>query len=357
MHYKLLALSFVVAAVGCGSDSTTDPAGPVMLMRIMVQDAQPFGARGVAVDLLDTPGSPLSTAIACDANHPCVADFLLQQVSPNVACTTAGTCTDPLAAGDAPLTPPATGRQGEAGGTQLRLVFSKLLPSTIKPTDVLEVDDASGTAVPGTALWDPSGSPTVSSDPILIPYGPALVFKPNAPFNAHAQYTIKVNASLVTDRAGNPMADQNGVVVTGTYTKPFTTEALLLLPQTTASDVTKAGLTVTPDEILQLGFNAPAASTTTCTATTGGAPVPVKAYAEAGADTTRCAAPDATLLDIVAVDGTGAATDWAAGDYTVSCTVDAAGGGGSTTVSGTFTVGGAAQPGDPLSRTQHVICP
>jgi len=211
--------------------------------------------------------------------------------------------------------------------------------------------------VPGTALWDPSGSPTLSSDLILIPYGPALVFKPNAPFNAGAQYTIKVNASLVTDRAGNPMADQNGNVVTGTYTKTFTTEGLLMLPQTTLSDVTKAGLTVTPDEILQLGFNAPAASTTTCTAMTGGAAVNVKAYAEAGADTANCASPNATLLNLVAVDGTGAPTDWAAGDYTISCNVAAAGGGGATTVSGTFTVGGAAQAGDPLSRTQHVVCP
>ncbi|MCA1664661.1 MAG: Ig-like domain-containing protein [Myxococcales bacterium] len=357
MHYKLLALSFAVAAVGCGSDSTNDPGGPVMLMRIMVQDAQPFGVRGAAMDLLDTPGSPLSTATPCDANHQCVVDYLLQHVSPNVACTAAGSCTDPLAAGDAPLTPPETGRQGEAGGTQLRLVFNKLLSSTIKPSDVLVVVDAAGTPVPGTALWDPSGSATVSSDPILIPYGPALVFKPNAPFNAHAQYTIQVNASLVTDRSGNRMADQNGVVVGGTYTKAFTTEALTLLPQTTVSNVTKPGLTVTPDEILQLGFNAPAASSTACTASRGGVPVLVKAYADAGADTASCAAADATLLDIVAVDATGAPTDWAAGDYTISCTVDAAGGGGSTTVSGTFTVGGAAAQGDPQSRTRHVVCP
>ena len=32
-----------------------------------------------------------------------------------------------------------------------------------------------------------------------------------------------------------------------------------------------------------------------------------------------------------------------AGDYTISCEVDAAGGGGSTTVSGTFTVGGSGR--------------
>jgi hypothetical protein len=357
MQYKLLAFAFAVLAVGCGNDSSSDPPGPVMLVRIMVQDAQPFGVRGAAMDLLDTAGSPLSTAVACDAGRPCVVPFLVQQVSPDVSCTAAGTCTDPLAAGPAvPLSPPDTGRQGEAGGTQLRLVFSKLLPSTIKPSDIVEIDDASGAMVAGNVYWDPSGAPGVSSDPILIPYGPALVFKPNAPFDAHMQYTIKVNASLVTDRAGNPMADQNGAIVSGTFVKTFTTEELTLLKQATLTDVT-AGATVTPDEILQLGFNAPAASSTACTATTGGAAVAVRAYAEAGADASNCAAANATLVNLVAVDAGGAPIDWAAGDYTISCTVDAAGGGGSTTVSGSFTVGGAAQAGDPQSRTQHVVCP
>ena len=357
MKYPLIALTFAVAAVGCGNDSSNDPGGPVMLMRIMVQDSQPFGARGVAMDLLDTPHSPLSLAVGCDAGHPCVPQFLLQQYQPDFSCTAAGTCNDPLAAGPAaPLVPPVTHRQGEAGGSQLRLVFNKLLPSTIKPGDVLEVDDASGAAVAGSAFWDPSGAPGVSSDPILIPYGPALVFKPNAPFEAHMQYTIKVNASLVTDRSGNPMADQNGTLVTGTFTKAFLTESLILLPATTLTDVTASGVTITPNDILQLSFNAPAAASTTCTATSAGAPVLLKAYAEAGADTAGCATANATLLDIVAVDALGAPTDWPAGAYNVSCTVDAAGGGGSTTVTGTFTVGGSAQPGDPQSRTQHVVC-
>src|SRR6476659_172089 len=128
MQHKLIALSFAAVAVaGCGDPSHDDPSGPVMLMRIMVQDAHPNGVRGVAMDLLDVPGSALSTAVACDVNHPCIADFLMQQVSPDVTCTQAGTCTDPLAPGLAPLTPPETHRSGEAGGTQLRLVFNKLL--------------------------------------------------------------------------------------------------------------------------------------------------------------------------------------------------------------------------------------
>jgi hypothetical protein len=355
MRYKLLALSFAaVAVVGCGDPSNDDPPGPVQLVRIMVQDSQPFGARGVAMDLLDVPGSLFSTAVACDASHPCTVPYTMQHIEPTLTCGQGGLCNDPLAAGLAPLTPPETHRQGEAGGTQLRLVFSKLLDASIKTETVLEVDDASGAAVTGIAEWDPSGAANISSDVILIPYGPALVFKPDAPFQAGAQYTIKLDGSKVRDRAGNPLADQSGTIVTGTYTKAFTTEGIMLLPQTTLTNVaTAAAVTITPDEILQLGFNAPAAATTACTATMGGAPVAVKAYAEGGGS---CAAPDATLLNIVAVDGAGAPADWAAGSYTVSCTVAAAGGGGSTTVSGSFSVAGTATAGDPQSRTQHPVC-
>ena len=356
MQYKLVAVALAVAAVGC-DPSNSDPGGPVVLERIMVQDAHPFGVRGVAMDLLDTAGSPLSTAVRCDANRPCVTGFLLGGVEPDFSCTPAGTCSDPLAAGLAPLTPPETHRTGEAGGTQLRLVFNKVLSSNNAAGDVLEVDDATGAKVAGDAYYDPSGGAS-SSDPVRSPYGPALVFKPAAPFDAQAQYTIKINAALVSDRSGNPMADQSGTPVSGTYTKTFTTESLLLLPQTTLTDIAATTpVSIRSDEILQLSFNAPAAASTSCTATSGGLPVAVKSYAEAGADTAKCAAADATLLDIVAVDALGAPTDWPAGDYSVSCAVAAAGGGGTTTVTGGFTVAGTPLPNDPQSRTQHVVCP
>ena len=351
-----MAIVLVAAAVGC-DPSNSDPGGPVTLVRIMVQDSQPYGVRGVAMDLLDTIGSPYSTAVRCDANTPCVPQFMLGGVAPDVSCTQAGVCTDPLTAGLAPLTPPETHREGEEGGTQLRLVFDKVLSTKNAAGDVLEVDDATGAKVVGDAYYDPSGAPT-SSDPIRAPYGPALVFKPTSPFDAQAQYTIKINAALVADRSGNPMADQTGTIVSGTFTKTFTTENLALLPATTLTNVAgTTAVSVTPDEILQLGFNAPAGAATSCTASMGGVPVAVKAYAEAGADTSKCAATDATLLDIVAVDALGAPTDWATGDYTVSCDVAAAGSAGSTTVTGAFTVAGTPLPNDPQSRTQHVVCP
>ena len=224
MRRIFASFAVVLLAAGCGSDVPGDPAGPVKLVRIMVQDSLPQGVRGVAMDLLDTPGSPLTTAHACSDSAPCVVNYTFQHVSPDVSCSAAGFCTDPIAAGLAPLVPPETHRPGEAGGTQIRLVFNKLLPASVDTAKVIELDDASGAAVAGTVAWDPSGSQDESSDLIIAPYGPALVFRPTAPLHASASYTIKVNAALVTDRDGNPMADQNGVVVAGTYTKSFTTE-------------------------------------------------------------------------------------------------------------------------------------
>ncbi len=357
---KLLALGLVVVATGCDDNHTgqlKDPSGPVQLVRIMVQDSQPFGVRGVAMDLLDTPGSTYSTAVACSDIDPCLPQFVLAGANPDFSCTPAGTCNDPLAAGVAPLTPPESGAPGEAGGTQIRLVFNKLLPATIQAAQVAELDDAAGNKVAADAIWDPTGSSTTTSDPIRSPFGPAIVLKPTAPLDANAQYTIKLNGALVTDRAGNPMADPSGAVVSGVYTKPFTTEKLALLAATTLTDVTSPGVSIKPDEILQLGFNARFASATSCTAMLGGTAVQLKAYPEAGSDPAACAAAtDATLLDLVAVDAQGAPVDWAAGSYSVSCQVVANGGGGTTTVSGTFTVAGTATAQDPQSRTQHVVC-
>ena len=108
MKSKLMAFVLVAAAVGC-DPSNSDPGGPVTLVRIMVQDSQPYGVRGVAMDLLDTLGSPYSTAVRCDANTPCVPQFMLGGVAPDVSCTQAGVCTDPLTAIDVPAFTNQTG--------------------------------------------------------------------------------------------------------------------------------------------------------------------------------------------------------------------------------------------------------
>lgn len=377
----LVTGAFAVAALGCDDVHTgqgSDPSGPVELVRIMVQDAQPSGVRGVAVDLLDTAGSPLSTAVACSDTNPCQRDFVLQGANPDFTCSPAGVCNDPLAAAAAPIIPAETGAAGEAGGTQVRLVFDKLLNASfetvaIDPTQlpgsnktyqlaagVIEIDDPDGKALAGPQLWDPSGSPTTTSDPITSPFGPALVVKPLG-LSPSTTYTIKVDASKVTDRKGNPMADQNGNVVSGTYEKTFTTEPLTPIAATTATDVRAPGVTLAPDDILQLGFNAAVdVAKVSCTVKNGAAAVPVVAWNEAGSDPTTAAcmaALDPTILDLAAKDALGAQANWAAGDYTISCSItDGVRGASTITVAGTFSVAGAPQAGDPMSIAQHPIC-
>src|SRR4051812_29842737 len=99
-HYLLMVLVAAgSSAVGCDDvhvGQPGDPSGPVKLLRIMVQDSQPAGIRGVAMDLLNTPGSPLSTAVACSETAPCSPQFVLAGTNPDFRCTAAGVCNDPL---------------------------------------------------------------------------------------------------------------------------------------------------------------------------------------------------------------------------------------------------------------------
>jgi hypothetical protein len=385
-----------LVSTGCDDIHTgqlSDPSGPVKLIRLMVQDSEPFAQRGGIVDLLDTKGSPLSTAVACDDVNPCGPQFTLGGTNPDFSCGKTGFCNDPLSpeANPVALIGFPVGDPGEAGGTQIRFVFNKLLNSsfetvTIDPSKtagsndkkfalakgVAELDDPMGMPValfPGSATggwgayWDPTGSPLVVADPVRTAFGPAIVLKPADMLAPNVTYTAKLTASMVTDRKGNPMADQNGNVVAGTYTKTFKTENI---QNTTAAiggtDVTaKGGAMIAPNDVLSLNFNAHIDETSVmCTVAQGSTPVTVLAFSERGSDPTMCAKPamgmvgapnDDTVLLIFPSSSTDAVTatpttGWAAGDYTIHCTgKDNVFGMGTFDVMGTFTVAGMA--GDP----------
>lgn len=376
---SVIAGGFVSA--GCDDNHTgqgSDPSGPVKLVRIMVQDSQPSGLLGYATDLLDTKGSPLSTAVACDDLNPCLPQFTLAGANPDFSCTKAGFCNDPLAPGQAvTITPPETGSGGEVGGDQIRLVFNKLLNNSFEQvvidpaklpgsnktykfaSGVVELDGPDMMPVASYNFWDPGGAPINTSDPVNNPFGPAIVIKPLNVLAPNATYTIKVTSSMITDRKGNPMADQNGNLVSGTYTKTFTTEDITPLAAT--PDVTSMGAEIANNDILQVEFNTSIDFTkSTCAVTTGAAmtPVTVEIFPENGADPTACA-KDTTFLDIYPVTAPGMpATAWAAGDYAIDCKiVDDQYGKGSFEYMGTFTVD--AMPGDPMMDTmtvdQHVL--
>lgn len=130
-----------LVSVGCDDNHTgqlSDPSGPVKLVRLMVQDAEPFGIRANAVDLLDTKGSPLSLAVACDDQNPCLQQFVFKGGNPDFSCTKAGICNDPLSPETNPVTigVPETGDPGEVAGTQIRFVFDKLLNSSFETVTI-----------------------------------------------------------------------------------------------------------------------------------------------------------------------------------------------------------------------------
>lgn len=227
-----------------------------------------------------------------------------------------------------------------------------------------------GMALPvGTAYWDPTGSPITTSDPIRSPYGPAIVLKPGRVLAPNVTYTVKLTASMVTDRKGNPMADQNGNVVSGTYTKTFKTENITTIVATSTGDITAAGVSITPNEVLTIGFNTGIDETSVmCTVKNGATTVPVLAFGERGADATMCSAPkmgmigapnDDLLLNFFPFTGADAATampmNWAAGMYTIDCTgKDDSYGMGSFHFTGSFEVAGMPTTAkDPAAIDNH----
>jgi hypothetical protein len=404
LYVGLLSMTLAGGLVSAGCDSNhtgqpSDPSGPVKLIRIMVQDddTSASGGRSVAVDLLDGAGSPLSTAVACnDDLNPCIPEFNfnLGGAVPDFSCVS-GFCLDPLQ----PASPTgpvkiqvADGSPGSVGGTEIRLVFNKLLNAdkieTIMPVagppgsdesyalndGVADLKGPDGAIVPSVKIWDGGGSPVNTSDIILNPFGPAIVIKPMAPLLAASNYTIVIHSGMIVDRKGNPMADQNGNVVTGDYTRPFTTEGLTVLSAN--PDITATGamppVAIPTDAAFEFTFNTNIATTPTIAVTGTNLPAgaTILGYPATAADPTAtpptCAlAGVPNVEDFTLVDATGKALAWPAGDYTLtpSFAFYIANGDGTSTAypAGTpfmVTVDPTlATGGDPSQATHPLACP
>lgn len=382
---RMRALLWVVAASALGSsncDDTSsgrlaeDPAPP-RLMRVLVQDETAEGGRYLASDLL----SFAVPHVTCDEQNPCIIG----------ECETAmgaaqGTCTNPL--------DPLGGRVEigtpiEAGGISIRLVFSKALDPAIQtvktdpktgavtyelPDDILRLLDqdkkiveapplagASGEPFSTGTYFDPAGSPTETSDPVGIPYGPALVLVPGKPLDVNSRYTIEFAATRVHDRAGQVAVDAAGAALPAPYRLDFMTEDLAVLaatPDVTADEVA----TIAPNDVIQLQLNAGVDEATATVAFSSKAGTTYKgtAWSERGADPTACDdAFDDRTLDLAAVSDMGDPILLPAGDYTVRITGlrdNGAGRGTPVELTGSFTVkGDRGDPAtDPAAIESHV---
>ncbi|MCU1281650.1 MAG: hypothetical protein JWM53_5196, partial [bacterium] len=150
----------LAVAVGCDDLSVgqpSDSSAPPQLVHVMVQDARyllAFPNRASSLDLLDNnPFANRLCTIECKGNCPgnstspapaqldtCVAEFLVDQVAPDVSCQSTGVCADPLEVPSTGIPVPLgmstvgipSDMRDPGGGIQIRLVFDKVLDSNIE---------------------------------------------------------------------------------------------------------------------------------------------------------------------------------------------------------------------------------
>ena len=392
------------ATTGCDdvhSGQSTDSSAPPQLVHAFVQDARyllAFPNRGSALDILDN-----NNTRNCTIEQPapmqldtCINEFLVDQLAPDVHCLASGVCNDPIkipATGvPVPLSVTLLGAAPDmrdpGGGIAVRLVFDKVLDNSIEtvtmdPTKapgktdtytimpgIVELDDGAGKAVASTIYLDNGGSPQYSADLELVPLGPAIVIKPKTSLDAATKYTVKIlNPGAIKDRQGNAAVGLGGGALPTSLS--FTTEDLTAAAAGNFGtspldypDFTAAMVSITPNEVIQIGFFEAAlgdsATVTIKSGCTGAKPI---AYSDRGSDPTMCtmAEPGAIVVDIVnsnnGVVATGMPVDWPAGDCTLTLTVPDINGKSMFTADYTFTVAGTDETDpmvDPNIASQHL---
>jgi len=281
------------------------------------------------------------------------------------------------------------------GGVQVRLVFDKVLDSSIEsvtmdPTKapgktdtytimpgLIELDDDAGMPVDSVIYYDNGGSSQFSADLELVPLGPAIVIKPTANLEPGITYSVKIkNPSALKDREGNAATALGGGALPASLS--FKTEDLTpsnagVFPSDAANgngfdypDFTSPPATITPNEVIQISFFGDiAGDSATVTVKSGPAAKPI-AYSERFNDPTMCPKaatgdPSGPVLDIANTDtgdiATGVPMDWMPGDYTITVTVQDINGKTKFSSDYSFTVAGTDETDpmvDPNIASQHV---
>ena len=395
----------LVGTAGCDNitaGQSTDSKSPPQLVHALVQDARYFLAwpnRGSSLDILDN----YQAASCTKAVDTCINDFLVDQVAPDVSCTDAGVCGDPFKIPSTGVPIPlgltllgaAPDMRDPGGGVQVRLVFDKVLDSSIEsvtmdPTKapgktdtytimpgLIELDDDAGMPVDSVIYYDNGGSSQFSADLELVPLGPAIVIKPTANLEPGITYSVKIkNPSALKDREGNAATALGGGALPASLS--FKTEDLTpsnagVFPSDAANgngfdypDFTSPPATITPNEVIQISFFGDiAGDSATVTVKSGPAAKPI-AYSERFNDPTMCPKaatgdPSGPVLDIANTDtgdiATGVPMDWMPGDYTITVTVQDINGKTKFSSDYSFTVAGTDETDpmvDPNIASQHV---
>jgi hypothetical protein len=369
----LVLAGVTLGQVGCDSYSTghdSDPGGVVRLMRVMVQDSPPTvvnavnaggSTRGACTDLVDQ-----DPPIACNENTPCkvlvameggIADFTCRQNVCNdpFKPLPTGTPINPDTDADPMAMTPAI------PGNSIRLVFDKLL-------DPSSIIDGDGKLLPGivdfvdesrnytysqdelNGIWDPAGAPEFTSDPLLLPYGPAIQISPYRKpsgdgagptgLERNTKYTVIVHPGMIKDRKGNGLGDKNGHAVTSDVSYSFTTENVsanitvgsfvAVSPYQLPGDFTPTNgqvATMYASDVLELAFWADldlSSFNFTITGPDGFVAKNVEAYLDAPVDPDlMCSTASTNQIDLAYTNGTKGMPDkWPVGTYTIKFTVD-----------------------------------
>ncbi|MCB9652964.1 MAG: hypothetical protein H6729_02385 [Deltaproteobacteria bacterium] len=369
---SLASFAFSAACESVDTGHLEDPSTPPKLVRLLIQDEQPFG-RFSATDIL-RDADPEAANNVCSERNPCAAE--LGQFCNIAPGSTTGFCIDPL---NPRITPPAIGIPMVYGGNQIRLVFDQGLASTLDAQLQMEDDTTvmltrDGAPIAAVKYVDNSGSPAYSAFPTLEPFGPAIVLKPLEPLVPSVMYAITFDAEKVIDRDGQSLAASDS----GPYN--FTMEGFY--PFGVVPDVLSSTTTViAPNSVVQFSLNAavdemtlPFGTTATVTATSlrsikvtneSGESVLVRGWIDRGMDPSACA-PNGRTFNVIRSTSAGVAQDWAPGVYTMSFeSVEAA---DSDTMLGsdafgsplsvTFSVGtDRADPGEDPMAIENMVLP
>lgn len=363
MRVRLLAamaslLLLGVPLLGCDDTHTgqksEDQSAP-RLVRIMVQDEEWPGGRGLAVDLLNaTPGASCADTTPCTPPQECgtLFGFPIDEAET--------TCHDPNSVLE--VAPPV-GTPLYVAGSQIRLVFSKLLDPSLESMD----EDAGvyrlppgivalyqgDTEIEVERYYDVGGAPSASSDPVAVPFGPALVMKPLAPLAVATTYTIRIDPGRILDREGQVAVAGDGSQLADRF--DFTTEGLFVMqawncpsyyctlfawfcPSQFCLDAVMSGMAgtnypdltdlsipaqVAPNEGFQIQFNADVDETTVGEILLVGpdGPVPIRVGWDMGSDPTMCEMMfNPRVLNIVPVteEGGSERADLAEGTYVLT---------------------------------------
>lgn len=234
---------FALALGGIGGTSCSnldigqerDPPGPLNVTHVVFLDTR----RGLSPDLLNADEEKRAAGLssqgrACDFADPCpppviCGALLFQGASTGIFAPfddTPNVCHDPDNFQEVLPTVDSVIRIGFnklADNTTVneQVTMNNVCPPPADPQvtvdrlrdDVLTVRDSAGVAVPPAdfvcvnntaglfpSFYDRTGSPRFTSDTVLLPYGPALVFVPRDPLRPGETYTITLNPARVVAR-------------------------------------------------------------------------------------------------------------------------------------------------------------